>query len=279
MPELPEVETVKRTLRMLALGKTVKEVEVRWPNIIRRPNDISQFKYALIGKTLRDVQRRGKFLLIHFDDLVLVSHLRMEGRYHLDPEQEPTDVYTHVIFHFTDRTALRYRDVRKFGTMHLFREGEEYKHLPLSKLGPEPLSPNLTAGYLEAAFHKTKRCVKQVLLDQTVVAGLGNIYVDESLFRAGIHPLVPACFLELKQLERLRQAIVDTLSEAVRLGGSTIRTFVNSQGQEGFFQQQLKVYGRSKEPCVRCGTLIEKIKVGGRGTHFCPVCQRKTDRT
>lgn len=273
MPELPEVETVKRTLNELVIGKTVKSVDVRWPNIIRRPIDINQFKAQLIGETLTDVQRRGKFLLLDFDDLVLVSHLRMEGRYRLDPESKPLDAYTHVIFHFTDNTALRYRDVRKFGTMHLFDKGDEWNHLPLSKLGPEPLSSDLTEEYLAAACRNTKRTIKQVLLDQTVLVGLGNIYVDESLFKAGVHPTTVACTLTGDQLSRIIKAIVETLSEAVKQGGSTIRTFVNSQGHMGLFQQQLNVYGRTGEPCIRCGTPIEKIKVGGRGTHFCPVCQ------
>ncbi|MCO7175955.1 DNA-formamidopyrimidine glycosylase [Sporolactobacillus kofuensis] len=273
MPELPEVETVKRTLNDLVIGKTVKDVEVRWPNIIRRPADIHQFQKQLIGETLEDVRRRGKFLLFQFHDFVLVSHLRMEGRYRLDPENELVDKYTHIIFHFTDNTALRYRDVRKFGTMHLFRKGEEWNHLPLSKLGPEPLSSELTTQHLVAACQNTRRTIKQVLLDQTVVVGLGNIYVDESLFKAGIHPLTTACDLSTSKLEDLREAIVATLRAAVSLGGSTIRTFVNSQGHMGLFQQQLNVYGRKGEPCERCGTPIEKIKANGRGTHYCPHCQ------
>lgn len=273
MPELPEVETVKRTLNELVIGKTVKRVEVRWPNIIRRPADIRQFADQMVGETLRRVGRRGKFLLFCFDSKVLVSHLRMEGRYRLDPENAPVDKYTHVIFHFTDGTALRYRDVRKFGTMHLFRKGEEWSNLPLRKLGPEPFSSSFTVESLEGVCRKTNRAIKPVLLDQTSVVGLGNIYTDEALFRACIHPLTPAADLELPQIEKLRLSIVETLSEAVKLGGSTVRTFVNSQGHMGLFQQKLQVYGRTGLPCPRCGTLIEKIKVGGRGTHFCPACQ------
>lgn len=273
MPELPEVETVKRTLNELVIGKTVKSVEVRWPNIIRRPEDINLFKSMIVGETLQGVKRRGKFLLLCFEELVLVSHLRMEGRYRVDPEGTPIDKHTHVIFHFTDETALRYRDVRKFGTMHLFKKGEEWDQPPLSKLGPEPLSSGLTAEYLATVCHSTQRSIKQVLLDQTVIVGLGNIYVDESLFKAGIHPLTAARDLTKVKLEKLRIAIVETLGEAVRLGGSTIRTFVNSQGHMGLFQQQLDVYGRKGEPCVNCGTPIEKIKAAGRGTHYCPVCQ------
>ncbi|RYL94617.1 DNA-formamidopyrimidine glycosylase [Sporolactobacillus sp. Y61] len=275
MPELPEVETVKRTLNQLVIGKTVKSVEVRWKKIIRRPEDTDAFCRLLRGQTIHHVGRRGKFLLIYFDRYVLISHLRMEGRYRLDPESEPVDQYTHVIFHFTDRTALRYRDVRKFGTMHLFKKGEEWNQLPLNKLGPEPFSPSFTADTLAAACRKTSRPVKPFLLDQSIVVGLGNIYVDEALFRAGIHPLSPASFLTKRDISRLFRAIVGTLKAAIKMGGTSIRTFVNSRGEMGFFQQKLQVYGRAGEPCLNCGTLIEKIKVDGRGTHFCPSCQRR----
>ncbi|RYL93811.1 DNA-formamidopyrimidine glycosylase [Sporolactobacillus sp. THM7-4] len=275
MPELPEVETVKRTLNELVIGKTVEHVEVRWPRIIKRPGDWNRFCELLAGETIHKVDRRGKFLLFDFDSKVMVSHLRMEGRYRLDPEDAPVDQYTHVIFHFTDGTALRYRDVRKFGTMHLFEKGEEWGLPPLIKLGPEPLSPSFSIEGLLADCRKTKRAIKVLLLDQSAVVGLGNIYVDEALFRARIHPLTPACALSRQDAARLHQAIIDTLSEAVRLGGSSIRTFVNSQGHMGFFQQELRVYGRPGLPCVNCGTPIKKIKVGGRGTHFCPTCQSR----
>lgn len=275
MPELPEVETVRRTLSELVIGKKVKSVEIRWPNIIRRPSDVRQFADLLSGETIRQIGRRGKFLLLCFDDEVLVSHLRMEGRYRLDPEEVPVDPYTHVLFHFTDGTALRYRDVRKFGTMHLFRKGEEWNSLPLKRLGPEPFSPEFTVKALALACQSTKRAIKSLLLDQSAVVGLGNIYVDETLFRVRIHPLTPADELTNYKITALRQAIIATLREAVELGGSSVRTFVNSQGHMGLFQQKLQVYGREGLPCVRCGNPIEKIKVGGRGTHFCPNCQKR----
>jgi formamidopyrimidine-DNA glycosylase (fpg) len=273
VPELPEVETVKRTLNQLVIGKTVASVEIRWPHIIRRPLDSRLFARLLTGETLHHVGRRGKFLLLCFDNEVVVSHLRMEGRYRLEPEETPIDRYTHVIFHFTDGTALRYRDVRKFGTMHLFRKGREWDSLPLSKLGPEPFSPEFTDSFLITACKKTARAIKPLLLDQTAVVGLGNIYVDESLFHARIHPLTRAADLTKKEIAGLRKAIIETLSEAVKMGGSSVRTFVNGQGEMGFFQQKLCVYGREGQPCVCCGSKIEKIRVGGRGTHFCPVCQ------
>lgn len=274
MPELPEVETVRKTLLSLVKGKTVREVKVFWPNIIKRPQTVEEFSRLLQGQTIQDVGRRGKFLKIFFCDYVLVSHLRMEGRYGLFAQTDPIDQHTHVLFTFTDGTELRYKDVRKFGTMHLFNKGEEDSELPLVKLGPEPFSDQFTNRYLQNKLKRTNRKIKSVLLDQTVVTGLGNIYVDEALFRAGIHPERMAKDIAEKEIESLRNEIIFTLEEAVEQGGSTIRSYVNTQGQIGLFQLQLYVYGRAKEPCKRCGMLIQKIMVGGRGTHYCKNCQK-----
>jgi formamidopyrimidine-DNA glycosylase len=274
MPELPEVETIRRTLQNLVVGKTIDNVQVHWPKIVKKPVEVEQFKDALIGETITDVNRRGKFLIINLNTYALVSHLRMEGKYGLFNSDEPYDKHTHVIFHFTDGTELRYRDVRKFGTMHLFLKGEENNDLPLSQLGPEPFSSSFTNQYLQGKLKKTERKIKPVLLDQTIVTGLGNIYVDEALFRAKIHPERKANTLNSDELINLHQEIIATLSEAVEKGGSTIRSYVNSQGEIGMFQLQLLAYGRKGEECKRCGTPIEKIVTAGRGTHFCPNCQK-----
>src|SRR5690606_3282924 len=155
MPELPEVETVRRTLLQLVNGKTIDKVTVLWPKIIKKPEETEQFCDALRGQTIHDVDRRGKFLKFILDDYVMVSHLRMEGRYGLYSEDEPYDKHTHILFAFTDGTQLRYRDVRKFGTMHLFKKGEEEESLPLSQLGPEPFSKEFTVKYLEDKLSKT----------------------------------------------------------------------------------------------------------------------------
>jgi formamidopyrimidine-DNA glycosylase len=274
MPELPEVETVRRTLIELVKGKTIDRVEVLWPKIIKKPEPLEQFKDALVGQTVLDVERRGKFLKFILSDYVLVSHLRMEGRYGLYSMDDPFDKHTHVLFTFTDGTQLRYRDVRKFGTMHLFSPGEEEKELPLSQLGPEPFSEEFTPEHLRTKLSKTNRKVKVVLLDQGTVVGLGNIYVDEALFRAGIHPEREASSLKEDEAKVLHKEIVSTLKEAVDKGGSTIRSYVNSQGEIGMFQLELFVYSRKGEQCKRCGTEIEKLVVGGRGTHICPNCQK-----
>lgn len=272
LPELPEVETVRKTLKALVTDKTIESVTVKWPKMIKR--DVDQFVDALKGQTIIDVRRRGKFLILDTDDFALVSHLRMEGKYGVYPKDEAMDKHTHVIFHFTDGMELRYKDVRKFGTMHLYLKGEEFLSPPLDQLGPEPLTDEFLAEELSLKLKKTTRSIKATLLDQTTLVGLGNIYVDEALFRAGIHPERAANSLTEKEIEVLHKEIKATLGEAVEKGGSTIRSYVNSQGQIGMFQLELFVYGRKGEPCKKCGNSLEKKVVAGRGTHFCPNCQR-----
>lgn len=276
MPELPEVETVKQTLNTLVAGKRIARVTVTLPRIIQRPSEIEQFCDALQGHTIERIERRGKFLRIVLDGLVLVSHLRMEGRYGVFKAGEPVEKHTHVIFHFDDGTELRYKDVRQFGTMHLFAAGEEWELPPLHKLGVEPLSAEFTVERFAEAMRRRRSFIKPVLLNQHIVVGIGNIYVDEALFRAGIHPNRAADELTDEEYALLHRSIIDTLQEAVEAGGSSIKSYVNGQGEMGMFQHQLQVYGRQGQPCVRCGNIIEKTVVGGRGTHYCPECQRLT---
>jgi formamidopyrimidine-DNA glycosylase len=273
MPELPEVETVRKTLKNLILQKQIENITVNWAKIIKNPQEIEQFVDALKGEMIEDIDRRGKFLIIYTNKYAIVSHLRMEGKYGLFREDDPIDKHTHVIFHFTDHTQLRYKDVRKFGTMHLFKKGEEFCRQPLCDLGPEPFSEEFTVEYLTKKLAKTQRKVKTALLDQKLLVGLGNIYVDEALFRAGIHPERIASTLSEQEISLLHKEIVLTLSRAVEKGGSTIRSYVNSQGEIGMFQLELYAYGRQGEECKKCGTPLEKTVVGGRGTHYCPSCQ------
>ncbi|WP_270179549.1 DNA-formamidopyrimidine glycosylase [Alkalihalobacillus sp. CinArs1] len=275
MPELPEVETVKQTLQDLIVGKKIKDVVIKWPKIIKAPDDIEEFKMKVIGQTFTGVQRRGKFLKLILSDDVIVSHLRMEGKYRVSRSDEEFDHHTHVFFTFEDGTELRYHDVRKFGTMHLFPLNTEEDVLPLSQLGLEPFSEQFTPEVLRSGFKKTRRHVKTVLLDQTIVVGLGNIYVDEALFKAGIHPERVASSLTFEELVKLHGEIVSTLKDAVEKGGSTIRSYVNSQGKVGTYQESLFVYGRVGLSCKKCDGLLEKKVVGGRGTTYCPRCQEK----
>lgn len=228
MPELPEVETIKETLKQFVINKTISDVAVYWPNIIKRPEDAEQFKSLLPGQSIVDIHRRGKFLLFELDDAILVSHLRMEGKYSVHPSREPVKKHTHVIFSFSNGEELRYNDVRKFGTMHLFKKGTELHNKPLNQLGPDPFDEAFTADYLYQKLKKTERVIKSVLLDQSIVAGLGNIYVDETLFKATIHPLRKANKLKKKEVEAIWDSAIVTLREAITQGGTTYaRTLIH----------------------------------------------------
>jgi formamidopyrimidine-DNA glycosylase len=279
MPELPEVETVRRTLEQLIVGKTVDGIEVLYSPLIKRPlDDPETFRETLRSETIQAIKRRGKFLIFETDRLSLVSHLRMEGRYALKTKDDLPDKHTHVIFRFTDGTALHYRDVRKFGTFHLFSRGEEMQSAPLLPLGPEPLDPGFTLdAFIRMLRGKTTK-LKPLLLDQHFLAGLGNIYVDEALFRACLHPERPANTLTRKQKTALYESIVETLQKAVDSGGSSVRSYLNGKGEMGMFQLQIQVYGRQGESCPNCHSPIRKKKVGGRGTHYCPKCQPQPRR-
>lgn len=275
MPELPEVETIRGTLERFVLQKEIASVSVHWPGIIQHPNDTEAFKTLLQGETIQKIARRGKFLLFYLTDYVLVSHLRMEGKYRVVDSEEEIGKHTHLVFHFTDGSDLRYDDVRKFGTMHVFPIGEEFKVKPLKQLGPDPFESAYTIEYLREKLARTRRMIKAVLLDQTVISGLGNIYVDEVLFLAKVHPESRANELRDEQIELIYKYATEVLDKAVAQGGTTIRSYVDGAGEMGMFQQQLYAYGQDGEPCYYCGKEIEKIKVAGRGTHICPTCQRK----
>lgn len=273
MPELPEVETIRKTLEQFILNKTIADVKVYWGKIIKKPEDTEQFKHLLIGQTIQQLSRRGKFLLFYLDDYVLVSHLRMEGKYNVHPQDEEVRKHTHIIFTFTNGEELRYNDVRKFGTMHLYPIGNEMDSPPLNKLGPEPFDADFHFDYFKEKLQRTSRLIKAVLLDQAIVTGLGNIYVDETLYKARVHPERRANTLNDEEIKTIMEAAVATLSEAIEQGGTTIRSYVNSQGEMGMFQQELFVYGQQGKQCKACGDEIIKLKVAGRGTHICSSCQ------
>lgn len=277
MPELPEVESVRRGLNELVVGETVEKVEVRWPRIIGSPAH-NQFARQLIGQTIEKVDRRGKFLLFYFTDDVMISHLRMEGKYALVEPEENGQLplrgkHTHVIFYLESGKKLLYNDVRKFGRMHLVPKGEEFKHTSLMKLGPEPIAKDFILEDMREFLTRRTKAIKGVLLDQEIVVGIGNIYADEILHRAQIHPITPANTLTEDEEIRLHERIIQVMDEAVQSGGTTIRSYANAFGDVGNFQDKLQVYGRDGEKCLTCSTEIQKMKVAGRGTHYCPVCQ------
>ncbi|UJL45035.1 DNA-formamidopyrimidine glycosylase [Virgibacillus sp. NKC19-16] len=277
MPELPEVETIKETLKQLIINKTIQDVAVYWPNIVKEPDDVDHFRTLMEGQTIQNLTRKGKFLLFQLDDYVLVSHLRMEGKYSVHKAAEPIKKHTHVIFTFTDGEELRYNDVRKFGTMHLYKKGEERYNKPLNKLGPDPFDEVFTFDYFYNKLKRTDRVIKAVLLDQAIVSGLGNIYVDETLYKANVHPLKQSSKLKKNEIKAIQEQTISTLADAVKQGGTTIRSYVNVQGDMGMFQSELFVYGQENKPCQKCGSPIVKMKVGGRGTHVCNTCQKSEE--
>ena len=276
MPELPEVEAVRRGLESLVIDKTIQDIEILWPRIIDTELDLQQWKLELIGQTIHKMQRRGKYLIFVLSQGSLISHLRMEGKYLYYPKDQLSieiNKHSHVLFKFTDGSQLHYNDVRKFGRLHLLANHAWPNYFDNKSLGPEPLSDDFKLSTFIENLSKSQRNIKPLLLDQKVVVGLGNIYVDESLFLAKIHPLRKASSLESEEIESLYHAIKKVLDQAVREGGSTIRTYKNSLGEAGKFQQSLNVYGKNGKPCSRCGQEIDKIKVSQRGTHYCPYCQ------
>lgn len=276
MPELPEVETVRKGLAQLITGKTIAQVTIFWENIVTTSWPLSTWCEQLASKTIHAVNRRGKYLVFDLGEWALLSHLRMEGKFHYyPPTQLPKNraKHVHAVFTFSDKSQLHYEDIRKFGRFELVETHALPQHWQHKQLGPEPTEADFDVAHFWRGLSRIQRAIKPALLDQKLVVGLGNIYVDEVLFRANIHPQTPAKNLQEAQIKALHQAIIEVLHQAVEAGGSTIRTYKNSLGEAGSFQVNLWVYGRKDEPCVRCGTPITKIQLGGRGTHFCKECQ------
>ena len=272
MPEMPEVETVRRTLLPLIKGKTIKEVTVWYPKIIT--GDAKEFARQLTGKKIENIDRYAKYLLIRLsNNLTIVSHLRMEGKYRLVKINTKKDKHDHVQIVFKDNSALRYNDVRKFGRMQLIKTGTEREKTGIGKLGVEPNSTAFTVSYLQNGLARKKKNIKNTLLDQSIVAGLGNIYVDEVLWETKIHPLSQANAIPAEKIAQLHDNINSLIELAIAERGTTVHTYLDANGKTGGFQRMLQVYGHKGEPCVRCGTPLEKIKVNGRGTTFCPKCQ------
>lgn len=273
MPELPEVETVRRGLEKLILGKKISNIEIRYPKMIK--TDLNEFQKEMPGQGIQTMGRRGKYLLFYLSDKVLISHLRMEGKYFYYPDQVPERKHAHVLIHFEDGGTLVYEDVRKFGTMELLAPELLEAYFISKKLGPEPTEKDFDLGSFKLALKKSKKTIKSHLLDQTLVAGLGNIYVDEVLWRAKVHPARNSQSLTAQEARKVHDETINVLGQAVEKGGSTIRTYTNAFGEDGTMQEFHQVYDKAGQACSRCETIIEKIQLGGRGTHFCPKCQRR----
>ena len=274
MPELPEVETIRRRLEPGLVGRTFEHVEIVDPRLTR-PEPPEVVAAELQGERVHGLGRRGKYLIVEFESgRHLLIHLRMTGNVqHPAAGGFDADPYRRAVVRLDDGSDVAYRDVRRFGTWELLEPGELEDYFAARRLGGEPLERTFTTASLERAFANRRAPVKAALLDQRAAAGVGNIYADEALWRARIHPLRPAGSLSRKELAALRTALRQVLQTGIARQGATLRDYRAPDGAQGSMQDRFRVYGRAGEPCPRCGAPIDKIRAGGRGTWFCSACQ------
>jgi formamidopyrimidine-DNA glycosylase len=276
VPELPEVETVVRELRPRLVRRRIRAVQVSQQPLRRQWQH--DWEPLLVGRRVLAVRRRGKWIILDCDrDFHLVIHLGMTGQLTVRPAREPVAAHTHLILSLEGgQKELRFRDIRRFGSATLFCEETHVEHFfEKAGLGPEPF--DLDAKYWQERLAMTRRCLKAVLLDQRVVAGVGNIYADESLFQACLHPARLANQTSAEEALRLRRALVRVLNRAITQRGSSIRDYVGGSGRRGSYQEEFRVYQRAGQPCPRCRVPIACIRLAGRSTHFCARCQPLAD--
>jgi formamidopyrimidine-DNA glycosylase len=277
VPELPEVETVRASLEPALVGRRFERVEITDPRLTR-PLDPDEVAAELNGEVVQALERRGKYLVVRFrSGRVLLIHLRMTGSlgHHRNGTLED-DPHRRAVVRLDDGSDVTYRDVRRFGTWLLLEPGEDSPYLT-QRLGEEPLDAGFTTSILAKRFEGRRAPVKAAILDQRAAPGMGNIYADEALWRARIHPLTPAGQLSRPQLRRLQRGIRDALRAGISRQGTTLRDYRTPTGARGSMQDELRVYGRGDEPCLRCGTPIAKTRAAGRGTFYCPTCQPAPD--
>ena len=270
MPEIAEVRVVASTLKKQIINKKIKKINILYNKIIE--NDIEEFKEKLTGKTFKDVKTFGKWIIFELGEYSLLSHLRMEGKYYYEPSDSEIKKHTHIIFSLDNNMDLRYNDTRKFGRMLLVKTNKVFNTPCISKLGLEPDDKRLNEKYLLDKFSKINKPIKDVLLDQTIINGLGNIYANEVLFEAKINPLKEASKLSKKDSLNIINSASNMIKKSYEMGGCTIRSYTSSLGVIGHFQDCLKVHMQDK--CKICDTPINKIKINGRSTYYCPRCQK-----
>lgn len=273
MPELPEVEIVKENLKKRLINTKINDVKVLYNNIIAYP-DTNTFEKTLKNKKVKDITRRGKFIIFDLEDYYLLSHLRMEGKYFIKNKNDQINKHEHVIFNLDNNQELRYMDTRKFGKMFLIQKENIDTIGPLKELGLEPFDKKLTPNYLKEKIKNKIIPIKTALLDQSIIAGIGNIYADEILFLSHVNPLKKSNTLKEKELNNIIKSTKEVLNKAIAKGGTTIHTYTSVDGIKGTYQDSLFVHNKEKELCKVCQTQIKKIKVGGRGTYYCPHCQK-----
>lgn len=272
MPELPEVETIRRSLQPLLVGRVVKTILVRETRL-RRPVNMRRLRKWIQGHAITALSRRGKYLFWEMDNgSRLLIHLGMSGRLGYFAGQEELEPHTHICLYLDNGAQIRYRDPRRFGCVQAVAPDERCGLL--EGLGPEPLSVDFTADHLFEGLHGSKRSVKSALMDNRIVVGVGNIYANEALFHCGIAPQRPAGTLSREEWKRVTASVIRVLRQAIRKGGTTLNDFRNGLGEPGFFQTDLAVYDQEDQPCRRCGLPIRRVVLQGRSTFFCPSCQK-----
>ena len=277
MPELPEVETVKRIIEPQITGQKIAGVDICNAQVIAHPTS-EQFVESLPGRTFASMSRRAKYLSFHMDNgAELVLHFRMTGQLLVTPEDYPMEKHTHVIIHLEDGRQIRYIDVRRFGRFWYLQKDEADTFTRRNKLGPEPWDTSFTANYLQTKLGKKKKAIKEMLHDQSVVAGIGNIYSDEILFVSGIYPETKCCELTEPDWQVLAEKIPEILEWGIETNAMSPEEYLAGKGKEYRNTPDLRVYGREGKPCVNCGADMERITIGGRSSCFCPVCQKKRE--
>lgn len=273
MPEKPEVITVARKLEKRLIGKKIIEVNILYPRIIDYPS-AEEFEKNICLQEIHSITTRGKWIVMELDRDYLLFHLRMEGKFFFRTGEDEINKHEHVIFKLDSNEEFRFADVRKFGRCMLIPKEKIYEMKPYTDLGLEPWDSKLNVTYLKEKYKRKTLPIKSVLLDQSIITGIGNIYADEILFLCGIDPLTKANLLTDIDLEHIISNTVKVLDKAIEEGGTTIRSYTSEEGVTGLFQNNLNVHQREKEKCHCCGDTIVKIRVGGRGTYFCPTCQK-----
>ena len=269
MPELPEVETIKNELLPHVLGRTIKSVDVYWEKMVKQPS-VKEFRARITGEKITGLSRRGKYLFFHLSGGdVLVMHMKMTGSLLVNPSDAR---FTRAVLHLDNGVAVHFWDLRKFGKMWLDKDASAV----VGQLGPEPLDADFTPDVLAELLHNRTAPVKPVLLDQSIIAGIGNMYADEALFEAEIHPMKPAGKLSKTEIKRLHDAIILVLRKALKKKGASVRNYIRPDGQPGTAHDEFNVAHGVGKNCPRCGSAIKRIVVRGRGTYLCPKCQRES---
>ncbi len=273
MPELPEVETVRKALLLKLQNKKIINITILHNNVFNK-NNIEEVKQKIKNQTINDIKRRGKWLVFELDNYYLLSHLRMEGKYLYRNKSQKVEKHELVIFNINNEFELRYKDVRKFGKMELV-EKDKLNESSLKKLGYEPWDKNLTIAYLKEKYKNKNIPIKTLLLDQSIIVGIGNIYADEILFLSKINPHTKGKDLTEKNLKDIIENTKKVLEKAIKEGGTTIRSYTSEEGVTGLFQNDLNVHMKENEPCLVCKTKIKKDKIGGRSSYYCSNCQKE----